>query len=104
MPGCHHSIKDINSSFLGQNGHHFAADTFKCIFVNENFCNLIIISLKFIPKLPINNSPALVQIMAWRPVSDRPPRRPLSDCFEQAQNFTAIMASMAMSERPKCDP
>ena len=35
-----------------------------------------------------------------RPVSDRPPRRPLCDCFEHAQNFTATMASMAMSERP----
>ena len=35
-----------------------------------------------------------------RPVSDRPLRRPLCDCFEHAQNFTATMASMAMSERP----
>ena len=35
-----------------------------------------------------------------RPVSDRPPRRPLCDCFEHAQNFTATMASIAMSERP----
>ena len=35
-----------------------------------------------------------------RPVSDWPPRRPLCDCFEHAQNFTATMASMAMSERP----
>ena len=35
-----------------------------------------------------------------RPVSDRPSRRPLCDCFEHAQNFTATMASMAMPERP----
>ena len=34
------------------------------------------------------------------PVSGRPPRRPLCDCFEHAQNFTATMASLAMSERP----
>ena len=39
-----------------------------------------------------------------RPVSDRPPRWPLCDCFEHAQNFTATMASMAMSERPMCHP
>ena len=39
-----------------------------------------------------------------RPVSDRPPRRPLCDCFEHAQNFTATMASMAMSERPVYHP
>ena len=35
-----------------------------------------------------------------QPVSDRPPRRPLCDCLEHAQNFTATMVSMAMSERP----
>ena len=35
-----------------------------------------------------------------RPVSDRPPRRPLCDCFEHAQNFTATMVSMTMSWRP----
>ena len=39
-----------------------------------------------------------------RPVSDRPPQRHLCDCFEHAQNFTATMASMAMSERPRCHP
>ena len=39
-----------------------------------------------------------------RPVSDRPPRRPLCDCFEHAQNFTATVASMAMSERLMCHP
>ena len=33
--------------------------------------------------------------------SDRPPWRPLCDCFEHAQNFTA---TMAMSERPMCHP
>ena len=38
------------------------------------------------------------------PLSDRPPRRPLCDCFEHAQNFTATMASMARSERPLCYP
>ena len=39
-----------------------------------------------------------------RPVSDRPPRRPLCDCFEHAQNFTATMATMTRSERPLCHP
>ena len=39
-----------------------------------------------------------------RPVSDRPPRRPLCDCFEHAQNFTATVASMAMSERSVYHP
>ena len=39
-----------------------------------------------------------------RPVSDRPPRRPLCEYFENAQIFTAIMASMATSQRTLCHP
>ena len=44
----------------------FADDTFKWIFVNENGRISIKLSLKFVPKSPINNTPALVQTMAWR--------------------------------------
>ena len=47
-----------------QNDRRFADDTFKRIFLNENVRILIKISLKFVPKGPINNNPALVQIMA----------------------------------------
>ena len=39
-------------------------DIFRCVFVNEKFCILIEISLKFDPFGPIDNNPALVQIMA----------------------------------------
>ena len=49
-----------NSSPPGQNGRHFADDIFGCIFMNEKFCILIKISLKFVPKGPIDNNPALV--------------------------------------------
>ena len=42
-----------------QNGCHFADDVFGCIFVNEKVCILIQISLKFVPKGPIDNTPAL---------------------------------------------
>ena len=45
-------------------------DIFKCIFFNENALILSKISLKFIPKGPINNIAALVQKMAWRQPSD----------------------------------
>ena len=55
-----------------QNGRHIADDIFKCIFLNENVWILIKISLKFVPKGPINNIPALVQIMAWRRPGDKP--------------------------------
>ena len=34
-------------------------------------------SLKFVPKGPINNTPALVQIMAWRRPGDKPLSEPM---------------------------
>ena len=39
----------LNPSSPGQNGRHFADDIFNCIVVNEKFCVLIKISLKFVP-------------------------------------------------------
>ena len=50
----------FHSSPPGQDGRHFADDIFICIFVNEKFCILIKISLKFVPKVLIDNNPALV--------------------------------------------
>ena len=49
-----------------------ADDIFKCIFLNENERISPKISLKFVPKVRINNIPALVQIMAWRRPGDKP--------------------------------
>ena len=60
-----------------QNGRHFADDTFKRIFMNENVRISINISLKFVPKSLINNIPALVQIMAWRRSGDKPLSEPM---------------------------
>ena len=60
-----------------QNGRHFADDTFKPIFLNENIRISIKISLKFVPNVPINNIPALVQIMAWRRPGDKPLSEPM---------------------------
>ena len=34
-------------------------DIFKCNSLKENFCILIKISLKFVPKVLINNNPAM---------------------------------------------
>ena len=58
-----HLIVLLNTLRPRQNGRHFADDIFKCIFLNENVSITIKISLKFVPKGPINNIPALVQIM-----------------------------------------
>ena len=56
---------------------HFADDSFRYIFVNENILIFTKISLKFIAKGPINNIPALVQVMAWR----GPGNKPLSEAM-----------------------
>ena len=61
-----------------QNGRHFADDTLNRIFLNENVRILIKISLKFAPKGPINNIPALFQIMAWRRPGDKPLSEPMT--------------------------
>ena len=60
-----------------QDGRHIADDIFKCIFLFENAWISITISLKFVPKGPINNIPALVQIMAWRRPGDKPFSEPM---------------------------
>ena len=46
-----------------QNGHNFADDTFRCIFVNENIYILIDISLKLVPEGPIDNKSVLVYVI-----------------------------------------
>ena len=57
------------------NGRHFAADIFTCILLNKNMWISLKMPLKLLPKFPINNIPALVQIMTWR----RPGNKPLSE-------------------------
>ena len=67
----------VNTLRPRQNGHHFADDTFKRIFLNENIRISIKISLKFVPNGPIKTISALVQIMAWRRPGDKPLSEPM---------------------------
>ena len=67
----------INTLKPRKNGHHFADDVFKCIFLNENVWILLQISLKFVPNGPINNISSLAQIMAWRRPGDKPLSEPM---------------------------
>ena len=53
----------LNTLRLRQNGQHFADDRFS--FFIENVRISIKISLEVVPKGPINNIPALVELMAW---------------------------------------
>ena len=76
-----HTYRYINTLRPRQNGRHFVDDTFKPIFLNENIRISIKISLKFVPKAPINNIPALDQIMAWRWPGDTPLSEPMMVSF-----------------------
>ena len=81
LPSLERTMCDRNSAFNTlrprQNGRHFADDIFKYIFLNENVWISIKISLKFVSKGPIDDIPALVQIMAWRRPGDKPLSEPM---------------------------
>ena len=55
----------------------FPDNIFKCIFKNENVWISVKISLEFIPTGPINNIPAMVQIMALRRLGNKPLSEPI---------------------------
>ena len=71
----------VNSSLLGQNGRHFADEIIKCIFTYEKFCILIWISLKFVIKGPIDNKPALVEVMTLHLFGTKPLPEPVVTWF-----------------------
>ena len=67
----------LNSLRPRQNGRLYADDTFKRIFLKENIRISIKISLKFVPKGPFNNIPALVLIMALHRTGNKPLSEPM---------------------------
>ena len=60
-----------------------ADDIFKCIF-NESVWISITISLKFVPKGPIDCKSALVQIMDWRQTGEKPSHESMLTQFPDA--------------------
>ena len=70
-------MRCFNTLRLRQNGCHFSSDTSKRIFLNENARISNKISPKFVPKGPINNIPALVQIKGWYRPGDKPLSEPM---------------------------
>ena len=70
-----HSIS-LNTLRPRPNGRHFP-DIFRWVFLNENVWIWIKISSQFVPRGPINNIPALIQIMAWRRPGDKPFSEPM---------------------------
>ena len=67
----------LNTLRPRRNEQHFADGIFKRIFFNKNVWISIQISLKFVPKGPINNIPVLVLIMAWCRSGDKPLSEPM---------------------------
>ena len=72
-----HDLGHIYTLRGRQDGRHFTDDIFRHIFLNENVWILNEISLKIVPKDPINNISALVQIMAWRWRGNKPLSAPM---------------------------
>ena len=84
-PGCDGA--GVMSNFDGHNGTkrtkstHWDQDkmatVFQTTFSNANIWILFKISLKFVPNGQINNSPELVEILAWRRSGDKPLSEPM---------------------------
>ena len=70
----------------------FADDIFECVFKNENVW--ILLSLKFAPRFPMYNIPALVLIVAWRRQGDKPLSEPMV-----ASSLTPICVTRWVSAR-----
>ena len=93
IPDCITDLWWYPLSIKGNQGYLIEAETkwapfcrqhFQTHFINENCCILIKISLKFVPKGPINNIPAFVQIMVWRQSGDKPLSEPMMVLFNEA--------------------
>ena len=82
----------INTLRPRQNGRHFPDDILKCMFLDENLWISLRIPLKFLPKVRIDNTLALVQIMAWRRPGDN---HYLNQWWF---NYWHIYASLGLSE------
>ena len=59
-------------------------NSFNYILFNENISISITISLKFVPKGPIDDNSALVQVMAWRWTGEKLLHEPMLTQFTDA--------------------
>ena len=79
-------LHSLNTLRPRQNGRRFADDT-----LDENLELRLRFHWSFFPKGPINNNPALVQIMAWRRSGDKPLSEPM-------MVYWCIYASLGLNE------
>ena len=59
-------------------------DIFNRISLNKNVWISIKMSLHFVPNGPIDNKPALAQVMAWHRAGDKPLSEPMLTRFSDA--------------------
>ena len=67
----------VNSFPLDKMATILTDDIFNYIFLNENDRIPIQISLKYVPRSPIDNKPAFVQVMTWHRTGDKPLPEPI---------------------------
>ena len=91
-------LQSLNTLRPRQNGCKFTEDTFKRIYLNEDVRIFIKIPLKFVAKGPINNIPALVQMMAWRRPGDKPLSEPMLDSPMLDSLLTYIYLSLGLND------
>ena len=75
------TISSLYLSSPGEMSSTLADNNFKYIFLNENYRILIWFSLKFVPRSPIYNKHALVQVMAWHWSGNKPLPEPMLTQF-----------------------
>ena len=73
----HQGNRMVNTLRTRQIGRRFADNIFKRLFQNEIVLSWIKVSLKFVPKVPYNNIPKLVHMMAWRRQGAKPLSEPM---------------------------
>ena len=81
MAGYHGHFTVLTHLPLDKMATILADGIFKCIFWNQNKIITLQISLKYVPWSPIDNKPALVQVMAWRKAGDKPLHEPMRTKF-----------------------
>ena len=67
----------VNTLRPRQNSQHFPDGILKYIFLNEVVWIFINISLEFVSNGPVDNIPALVRVMAWRRLGEKPLSEPI---------------------------
>ena len=67
----------VNTLRPRQNCRHFQTTFFKWTFLNESVWISINISLRFVPRSPINNIPTLIHVLVWHRPGDKPLSEPM---------------------------